>query len=59
MPSQVFYLAAWAFLGIGMRMTLYDAAFPALVPWTVELSVALVVILAILGLFKPKDSATV
>lgn len=30
-PSQVLYLAAWAFLGIGMRMTLYDAAFPALV----------------------------
>jgi len=25
------YLAAWAFLGVGMRMTLYDAAFPALV----------------------------
>ena len=25
------YLAAWAFLGIGMRMTLYDAAFPSLV----------------------------
>ena len=25
------YLAAWAFLGIGMRMTLYDAAFPSIV----------------------------
>ncbi len=25
------YLAAWAFLGVGMRMTLYDAAFPSLV----------------------------
>ena len=29
--SQALYLAAWAFLGVGMRMTLYDAAFPALV----------------------------
>lgn len=25
------YLAVWAFLGIAMRMTLYDAAFPSLV----------------------------
>ncbi len=25
------YLAAWSFLGVGMRMTLYDAAFPSLV----------------------------
>lgn len=30
-PSQALYLAVWAFLGVGMRMTLYDAAFPALV----------------------------
>jgi MFS family permease len=29
--SPMAYLAAWAFLGIGMRMTLYDAAFPSLV----------------------------
>ena len=28
------YLAAWAFLGLAMRMTLYDAAFPALVQIT-------------------------
>ena len=29
--SQVAYLAAWAYLGAGMRLTLYDAAFAALV----------------------------
>jgi MFS family permease len=29
--SEAGYLAAWAFLGIGMRMALYDAAFAALV----------------------------
>lgn len=29
--SPTLYLTAWAFLGVGMRMTLYDAAFPALV----------------------------
>lgn len=29
--TPIAYLAAWAFLGVGMRMTLYDAAFPALV----------------------------
>ena len=28
------YLAVWAFLGLGMRMTLYDAAFAALVQVT-------------------------
>lgn len=28
------YLAAWAFLGLAMRTTLYDAAFPALVQVT-------------------------
>jgi MFS family permease len=28
------YLAVWAFLGLGMRLTLYDAAFPALVQVT-------------------------
>ena len=28
------YLAAWAFLGLAMRMTLYDAAFAALVQVT-------------------------
>lgn len=31
MQSEAGYLAAWAFLGIGMRMALYDAAFAALV----------------------------
>jgi predicted MFS family arabinose efflux permease len=31
MESEAGYLAAWAFLGIGMRMALYDAAFAALV----------------------------
>lgn len=29
--GPIAYLAAWAFLGVGMRMTLYDAAFPSLV----------------------------
>jgi MFS family permease len=29
--SEVAYLAAWAFLGVGMRLCLYDAAFAALV----------------------------
>jgi MFS family permease len=29
--SEVAYLAVWAFLGLGMRMCLYDAAFAALV----------------------------
>ena len=29
--SEAAYLAAWAFLGIGMRLSLYDAAFAALV----------------------------
>jgi hypothetical protein len=29
--SEATYLAAWAFLGIGMRLSLYDAAFAALV----------------------------
>lgn len=29
--TPVAYLATWAFLGIGMRMTLYDAAFPSIV----------------------------
>lgn len=29
--GPITYLAAWAFLGVGMRMTLYDAAFPSLV----------------------------
>lgn len=29
--SEVAYLAAWAFLGVAMRMNLYDAAFAALV----------------------------
>jgi MFS family permease len=29
--SQVAYLAVWAFLGVGMRLCLYDAAFVALV----------------------------
>jgi hypothetical protein len=29
--SEVAYLAAWAYLGAGMRLTLYDAAFAALV----------------------------
>jgi MFS family permease len=29
--SQALYLAVWAFLGVGMRLCLYDAAFAALV----------------------------
>lgn len=29
--SEAAYLAAWAFLGLGMRLSLYDAAFAALV----------------------------
>jgi predicted MFS family arabinose efflux permease len=29
--SEVAYLGAWAFLGVGMRLCLYDAAFAALV----------------------------
>src|SRR5262245_65175251 len=29
--SEPFYLAVWAFLGLGMRLCLYDAAFAALV----------------------------
>jgi len=29
--SEMAYLAVWAFLGIGMRLSLYDAAFAALV----------------------------
>ena len=29
--SEIEYLAVWAFLGIGMRLSLYDAAFAALV----------------------------
>ncbi len=29
--SQAAWLAAWAFLGVGMRLSLYDAAFAALV----------------------------
>ena len=29
--SEATYLAAWAFLGVGMRLCLYDAAFTALV----------------------------
>ncbi len=33
-PNQWVYLAAWAFLGISMRFTLYDAAFAALVQVT-------------------------
>jgi len=30
-PSEAAYLAVWVFLGIGMRLCLYDAAFAALV----------------------------
>jgi MFS family permease len=30
-PSRAVYLGVWAFLGIGMRLCLYDAAFVALV----------------------------
>ncbi|MEM6499196.1 MAG: MFS transporter, partial [Pseudomonadota bacterium] len=33
-PDKWTYLAAWAFLGISMRFTLYDAAFAALVQVT-------------------------
>lgn len=33
-PNVASYLAVWAFLGIAMRMTLYDAAFAALVQVT-------------------------
>ena len=33
-PSPDAYLVAWAFLGLAMRMTLYDAAFAALVQVT-------------------------
>jgi MFS family permease len=33
-PSQPLYLASWVLLGIGMRLTLYDAAFAALVQVT-------------------------
>ena len=29
--SEIAYLAVWAFLGVGMRLSLYDAAFAALV----------------------------
>ena len=29
--SELAYLLAWAFLGVGMRLSLYDAAFAALV----------------------------
>jgi MFS family permease len=32
--SEVAYLAAWTFLGLGMRLCLYDAAFAALVQVT-------------------------
>src|SRR5690606_2617390 len=32
--DPVSYLAAWAFLGLAMRLTLYDAAFAALVQVT-------------------------
>lgn len=32
--SEAAYLAVWAFLGVGMRLTLYDAAFAALVQMT-------------------------
>ena len=33
--SEGAYLAVWAFLGLGMRLCLYDAAFAALVlRWT-------------------------
>jgi MFS family permease len=32
--TPISYLAAWAFLGLAMRMTLYDAAFAALVQVT-------------------------
>src|SRR5204863_7364478 len=30
-PNRAAYLAVWAFLGLGMRLCLYDAAFAALV----------------------------
>lgn len=33
-PSAPWYLASWVVLGIGMRLTLYDAAFAALVQVT-------------------------
>lgn len=33
-PSVAMYFLAWAFLGLAMRMTLYDAAFAALVQVT-------------------------
>ncbi len=33
-PNATLYLAVWAFLGLAMRMTLYDAAFAALVQVT-------------------------
>ena len=33
-PSEFAYLAAWILLGVAMRMTLYDAAFAALVQVT-------------------------
>lgn len=33
-PNAALYLAVWAFLGLAMRMTLYDAAFAALVQVT-------------------------
>ena len=33
-PSVAMYLVVWAFLGLAMRMTLYDAAFAALVQVT-------------------------
>jgi Major Facilitator Superfamily len=49
--SEAAYLAVWAFLGLGMRLCLYDAAFAALVQVTPSRGRAAISYLTLFGAF--------
>jgi MFS family permease len=49
--SEVTYLAVWVFLGVGMRLCLYDAAFAALVQVTPSRGRAAISYLTLFGAF--------
>jgi MFS family permease len=49
--SQAAYLAVWAYLGLGMRLCLYDAAFAALVQVTPSRGRAAISYLTLFGAF--------
>ncbi len=50
-PDQASYLAVWALLGLGMRLSLYDAAFAALVQVTPTRGRAAISYLTLFGAF--------